>query len=138
MKGTRGADPPPPRKQLLLTSSSFAATYIHRSGIDGDPLSSENARDTTRLWTPCRTTFRFFRHRNAKYVWNADTATFVRLCGYDRGEQGSIWRNIFGRNLRTKLSIKTRKILALIGYWCYLFHESGTRLSCITLTVVCI
>ena len=69
---------------LLLLSP---AAYILRSGVDGQPLSNEDADDRTRLWTPAKTTFRFFVHRNIKYVFHARAETFARLHGYDRGEK---------------------------------------------------
>jgi Cation transporter/ATPase, N-terminus len=68
-------------------TNSIAAPYIHRSDLCGVPLSNDGADDRTRLWTPSRTTFRFFLHRNAKYVWNSETETYARLHGYDRGEK---------------------------------------------------
>ncbi len=65
----------------------FPAKYIHRSREDGGPLHSDTASDTTRLWTPTKTTFRFFHHKNAKYVWNSELGTYARLCSFDRGHK---------------------------------------------------
>ncbi len=65
----------------------FLAKYIHRSRHDGAPLNNDTASDTTRLWTPTKTTFRFFHHKNAKYVWNSELGTFARLSSFDRGHK---------------------------------------------------
>ena len=76
----------------LDISMFFAAKYIHRSDPNGKPILVEStndtsrltANDTTRLWTPTRNTFRFFFHKNAKYVWNSHEENYARLHGYDK------------------------------------------------------
>ncbi len=62
----------------------IAEKYVHRSDPSGNPLLVDSANDTTRLWTPSQNTFRFFFHKNAKYVWNSQEETFTRLHGYDK------------------------------------------------------